>query len=238
MTERKGQGAKLSPGLLAFCAFCLACAIGFAALGIWQINRLAWKNQLIVAVETRSTSAPVDLDMHDWGALDPVANEYLRVSVSGRFGSTDAFAQAVTVHGGGFWVLTPLTLADGRQVLVNRGFVPSPDRETAVPRPPGNVTVTGLLRQTEPEGGFLRSNDAQTGRWYSRDVAAISATLGIDDPAPFFIDADATGSSGPIGGLTVLSFPNNHLVYALTWFGLTLLALFGFVFVLRDRWQH
>ncbi|MCA3579738.1 MAG: SURF1 family protein, partial [Bradyrhizobium sp.] len=83
-------------------------------------------------------------------------------------------------------------------------------------------SVTGLLRMSEPKGGFLRSNDPAAGRWYSRDVAAIAATRGLSQVAPYFIDADATPNPGgtPLGGLTIVRFPNNHLIYALTWFAL------------------
>ena len=131
----------------------------------------------------------------------------------------------------GFWVLTPSP--DGRwfTVLVNRGFVP-PDRRDPAARAQGQIVrrstvVTGLLRMTEPRGGFLRSNDPAADRWYSRDVAAIAAARGPDDAAPYFIDADATPNPGglPVGGLTVVAFRNNHLVYAVTWYGLALIVL-------------
>lgn len=239
MSESKGQGArKLSFGLVAFAAFAAVCAAGFAGLGVWQVERLAWKNSLVAAVETRSTAAPIDLNAVDWGGIDPATNEYQRVSVSGRFDGEDTLSQAVTTYGGGFWVMTPLVLQDGRAVLVNRGFVPPARRDAGIERPAGTVTVTGLLRASEPEGGFLRSNDPNAGRWHSRDVTAIGAASGLENLAPFFVDADAGEAAYPIGGLTVISFSNNHLIYALTWFGLTLLSLFALFFVLRDRWRR
>ncbi|MGV3573508.1 MAG: SURF1 family protein [Devosia sp.] len=238
MTTREGQGErKLSLGLVAFAAFAAACALGFGALGVWQMERMAWKNGLVAAVEARSAAAPLDLDTADWAAIDPEASEYQRVSVSGRFEGADTLSQAVTVYGGGFWVMTPLALDDGRAVLVNRGFVTAAERDAGIPRPDGLVTITGLLRASEPDGGFLRSNDPRAGRWYSRDVAEIGAAAGIDNMAPFFVDAgaNARGEAYPIGGLTVLHFSNNHLLYALTWFGLTLLSLFALYWLLRDR---
>ncbi|HWV21784.1 MAG TPA: SURF1 family protein [Devosia sp.] len=236
MAKREGQGRSF--GLVAFAAFAAVCALGFGALGVWQVERLAWKNGLIASVEARSTAAPLDLDRADWGAIDPEASEYQRVSVTGRFAGADTLSQAVTVHGGGFWVMTPLLLDDGRAVLVNRGFVTPAQRDAGIERPEGHVTITGLLRASEPDGGFLRSNDPQAGRWYSRDVAEIGAAGGIGNLAPFFVDADAGDAAYPIGGLTVLTFSNNHLVYALTWFGLTLLSLFALFWLLRDRWRR
>ena len=236
MAKREGQGArKLSFGLVAFAAFAAVCALGFATLGVWQVERLAWKNDLVAAVEARSTAAPLDLNEADWGAIDPELSEYQRVSVRGRFEGDDTLSQAVTVHGGGFWVMTPLALDDGRALLVNRGFVTAAERDAGIARPDDAVAVTGLLRASEPDGGFLRSNDPDAGRWYSRDVAEIGAASGIDNLAPFFVDADATHESYPVGGLTVLTFSNNHLLYALTWFGLTLLSLFALYWLLRDR---
>jgi surfeit locus 1 family protein len=119
--------------------------------------------------------------------------------------------------------MTPLRTADGTSVLINRGFVPPEQRDRVTRRDgeaSGDVTVNGLLRLTEPGGGFLRHNDPAGNRWYSRDVAAIAAAQGEQNVAPFFVDADASlnASGQPIGGLTVVRFPNNHLVYALTWF--------------------
>jgi surfeit locus 1 family protein len=163
------------------------------------------------------------------------------VWLSGTFlQDRETLVQAVTERGGGFWVLTPLRRPDGSLVLVNRGFVPG-DRRDPATREPGQVagetTVTGLLRLTEPKGAFLRSNDPTNDRWYSRDVAAIAATRGLTEVAPYFVDADATPNPGglPVGGLTVIAFPNSHLVYAITWYGMALMLAGAMVYVLRGR---
>lgn len=231
------KAARSRTGLLAFAILALVCAVGFTGLGIWQVERLAWKNGLIAAVESRVNADPLDLEAADWAEIDAAETEYQRVEVEGHYLETDVLTQAVTALGGGFWVMTPLALDDGRQVLVNRGFVSAEQREAGIPRPEGAVEVRGLLRQSEPGGGFLRSNDPAGDRWYSRDVDAIGAALGVGDPAPFFVDAEAGPEAYPVGGLTVISFSNNHLVYALTWFGLALLCLFGFGYLVRDRWR-
>ena len=132
---------------------------------------------------------------------------------------------AVTERGSGYWVVTPLATR-GFMVLVNRGFVPQ-DRSDPATRLAGQVTgpvtVNGLLRLSEPGGGFLRGNVPGARRWYSRDVAAIADAERLEGPvAPYFIDADATPIPGglPVGGLTVVHFRNPHLSYALTWFAL------------------
>jgi surfeit locus 1 family protein len=99
--------------------------------------------------------------------------------------------------------------------------------------------LTGLLRVTEPRGAFLRHNDPAADRWYSRDVAAIAAARGIPKVAPYFIDADRSADPAalPVGGLTIIAFPNNHLLYALTWFGLAAMLAGWSPYVALLEWQ-
>ncbi|MET4114359.1 surfeit locus 1 family protein [Bradyrhizobium sp. JR1.5] len=197
------------------------------ALGVWQIERRAWKLALIDRVEQRvhAPAQPIPSPAA-WPTVSAANDEYRHVSVSGRFmHDRETLVQAVTEEGPGYWVLTPLRRDDGTLVLVNRGFAPSDRRDVSTRRdgnPQGEVEITGFLRVTEPKGGFLRTNVPEHNRWYSRDVTAIAAARGLDHVAPFFVDADAgsQSGSGPIAGLTVISFPNNHLIYALTWFAL------------------
>jgi surfeit locus 1 family protein len=208
----------------------LVAIAGLIALGIWQVERRAWKLALIDRVELRVHSAPEPIPAPaSWFAISAANDEYRRITVTGRFlHDRETLVKAVTNDGAGFWVLTPLETADGAVVLINRGFVP-PERRDQVTRrdrnPATPVAITGLLRLTEPKGGFLRNNDPAADRWYSRDVEAIAAARGLPRVAPFFIDADATPnrSGYPHGGLTVVKFHNNHLIYALTWFGLALM---------------
>lgn len=198
----------------------LVCAV-LTGLGVWQVQRLEWKTDLIARVEARVSAAPIAAPAPgDWATLTAAGDEYRRVTAQGRYSQdSDTLVQAVTARGAGFWVMTPLTTDDGWTVLVNRGFVLA-DRRDVRPLPDGLVTVTGLLRLTQPDGAFLRSNDPAADRWFSRDVAAIAQARGVAGAAPYFIDADAGGPGQPIGGLTVISFPNNHLQYALTWFAM------------------
>lgn len=136
--------------------------------------------------------------------------------------------------------MTPFRTDAGFTVLVNRGYVPT-DRRAPDSRAAGQIegetTVQGLLRITEPRGGFLRANDPAADSWRSRDVAAIAAKRGLTEVAPYFVDADATANAGgwPKGGLTVIRFPNSHLVYALTWFGLALMLAAGGAFLAWDE---
>lgn len=216
----------------AFAAAALIAAMALAALGVWQIERRAWKHELVAAVDARIHSAPVKAPGTDaWRRVNAKDDAYRRVTATGRFRhERETLVQAVTDLGPGFWVLTPLETR-GFTLLVNRGFVPK-DRRDPRTRTAGNAagaaTVTGLLRVTEPEGAFLRSNDPAAERWYSRDVAAIAKARGLGKTAPYFVDADGAPNPGgyPVGGLTVVRFADNHMVYALTWFALCALSLF------------
>ncbi len=216
-------------GLLALAVFA-----GFVALGTWQLQRRVWKLDLIARVERRLHAAPVEPPPPAaWPQVSRDADEYRRVRLRGVFADDrETLVQAVTAKGAGFWVMTPLKTDRGFTVLVNRGFVPPERRDPAARaagRPAGPATVEGLLRISEPKGGFLRRNAPAEGRWYSRDVAAIAAARGLGETAPSFVVADAAPNPGgwPLGGLTVTAFPNSHLVYALTWFALAAMTAAG-----------
>ncbi|CAN5352970.1 SURF1 family protein [soil metagenome] len=219
MIRVRSHGGRLIVGTLWIAA--IAVLLG---LCVWQVQRRAWKLDLIAHVDAGLKAAPI--------AAPATANPgdtYRRVFVSGVFlKNCDSFVQASTIHGPGWWVMTPLRTNNGTAVMINRGFVA--DRHSGAVS--GTATrISGLLRLTEPGGGFLRSNDPAADRWYSRDVAAIAKRRGVSNVAPYFIDADATDIPGqPIGGLTVINFPNNHLVYAITWFILAIMAFAGFIY--------
>jgi len=235
----------------------------FAGLGTWQVYRLQWKLALIERVESRVNAAPVaPPPASRWAEVSKASDEYRRVRLSGHFlYEYTTPVQAVSDLGAGFWLLTPLCSTDGSIVLVNRGFIPAsgntaeryPARRAAGD-PCVNAsaasgaphTLTGLLRIAEPGGGFLRDNDPARNRWFSRDVAAIAAARGLSGSAsnaapvvaPFFVDAargqDPAGAPDrPVGGLTVISFQNNHLVYAVTWYALALMVAGAWWYVAR-----
>jgi len=214
------------------------------ALGNWQVARRAWKLDLIARVDARVHAAPVPPPgPAEWPQVSAARDEYRHLRATGQYlPNKDTLVQASTALGAGFWVLTPFRTEDGFTVLVNRGFVPG-DREEATGRlggtAAGTLTVTGLLRLSEPGGGFLRSNQPAEGRWYSRDVAAIAAARGLGEVAPYFIDAEAGPDprAYPVGGLTVIAFPNNHLVYAITWYALALMLAGTTFYAVREEWR-
>lgn len=244
--SRGEEAARKPRSLLVLGILAVVAALGIAGLtylGIWQLERRVWKLQLIEQVDQRIHAQPVAVPgPASWPEIT-AANSYLKVSARGRFlNDRETLVQAVTDLGSGFWVITPFRTDEGFTVLVNRGFV-TPDRRDPAQREAGQIagetSITGLLRITEPKGGFLRTNDSQADRWYSRDVEAIAKARGLSSVAPFFIDADGSANPGgwPVGGLTVVTFNNNHLVYAVTWFGLALMLVAATVFVAIGEWR-
>lgn len=230
----------------------VATAIAFVilcALGTWQVQRLHWKEALIASVERGLIAAPVPAPgPGEWARLDYGDREYQRVTVTGRF---DEAAESYVVytltepkgpHGGiGYLVMTPLVTPDGWMVYVNRGFVPRSNRYPNQ-RPgsaiAGAITVTGLFRA--PHGTpWWAGDDVSGNAWFSRDPKLYAKAHGLPpaEVAPYIIDADfdpALPGGLPQGGETLVKFPNNHLGYAITWFGLAA-ALAGVYSVLVWR---
>jgi surfeit locus 1 family protein len=219
--------------------FTIAVVLFCAALGAWQLERLAWKRGLIAQREAAMAAAPVAPPRT---LLEARALEFHRIFDEGVFGhDKEIFLNAIAPKGGaGFDVLTPLREAGGRIVFVNRGFVPSELRDPArraAGQPAGTVRVAGVLR-LPPEkkpNWFVPDNRADRNDWFWVDLGAMSAAAGLANVAPFTIEADATPNPGiwPKGGVTPLLLPNDHLQYAITWFSLAIAALV--IYLLSQR---
>ncbi len=214
-------------------------------LGTWQVQRLQWKEGLLHTIDTRMHATPLPLaDVEKQFAASGDV-DYVPVTAAGTFLHAGERHFFTTWQGdSGFNVYTPLLLDDGRYLLVNRGFVPYDLKEPAK-RPqsqlPGRVTVTGLARNPLPEkpSSMLPDNDPGKNIFYWKDRDLMAATAGLPAAAaivPIFIDADATPNPGglPVGGVTIVDLPNNHLQYAVTWYGLAL-ALLGVLLVWLRR---
>lgn len=195
-------------------------------LGTWQLERLKWKEGLIAAREAGLHSAPVGLPA-DLAAARPL--EFHPVAVVGEFlHMHELYLHTQSPRGDpGFDVVTPLRLADGAVLLVDRGFVPI-DRQAPATREAGDVVgqqrITGLLRLPSigKPGTFTPDNDPARNSWFYVDIAAMAKAAGLERALPFYIDADATPNPGglPQGGQTLPELPNNHLQYAITWYAL------------------
>jgi surfeit locus 1 family protein len=212
-----------------------------AGLGFWQLERLAWKEGLVALVQERMNepSAPIP-SAADWPGLDVSAWSYRRASATGTFDASKTVRvyavlsdQKGRYDGPGYWILAPLALSGGGTVIVNRGFAPEQfaDLENLkAATPAGEVTIAGLVREPETRNAFTPADAPEKALFFARDPGPIAGALGLRNAAPFTLDADA-GPSGavPQGGETRVAFPNRHLEYALTWFGLsaTLVAFFA-----------
>ncbi len=215
------------------------------SLGVWQLHRLAWKEGLIAEIAARAKAPPQPLpSQSQWAQLRPEDYEYRHVELDGSL-QDDKEALVFRPAGGparepGYLVLTPLQLGSGAFVIVNRGFVPLNMKDPATrleSQVAGPTHLTGLMRQPESRNFFTPADDPETDQYFTRDPTLIARHFGLAPVAPFSVDADAGPTPGawPRGGATELAFPNNHLSYALTWFGLAL-ALLG-VFAVFAR-QH
>jgi surfeit locus 1 family protein len=221
---------------------------GFILLGNWQVRRYHLKLKIAHDIAMRVHAPPVDAPgPAEWPRISAGDEQYLHVKLHGRFVGDQTLVHGSSSRGYGYWVMAPLRTDRGFIVLVNRGYVaPDPSGAPASAKlapPDGEVTLTGLLRPTEPRGGFLRRNQPQKNLWYSRDVAAIATAdhLPADRVAPYFVDADAAaGENGPpYAGLTNISVYNHSFGYAVTWYLLALGTLLAMVIVIRhERHPH
>jgi len=217
----------------------LAALLGIAVLcglGVWQLQRLAWKEALIARVTARLGAPAVAAPgPSEWPQLDVNEREYQPVTVTGRFAHDREIhvVQPLTEprgrYGGyGYLVMTPLTTADGWTVYVNRGFVPQDKADPATRKEgqvEGDLTATGLLRAPHDRSWFMPGDNVAKNEWFSRDPAlyASVARLPSGKVAPYIIDAFVNASLPgglPQGGETIVDFPNSHLQYAITWFAL------------------
>jgi len=212
--------------------FTLAAVIAFAllvSLGTWQVQRLHWKLGLIAQVNRNLSLPPVSLDRAL--KMGPDA-QYRRVALTGHFDhAKEAFVYGISGGAPAWFVVTPLVTDDGRVVLVDRGAVPDALRDPAKRRAgqvEGLQHVIGVWRVPDPQGLFTPKPDLAKRNWFSRDVASIAAADHVRLAAPVIVEADATPNPGgwPKGGQTQVTFRNEYLSYAVTWYGLAL-ALIG-----------
>jgi surfeit locus 1 family protein len=231
----------------------LACAlIGMgllSGLGVWQLQRLAWKETVLAQISARRDALPQALPpQKDWAKVNPDDYDYRHVIMRGVFDHAResflfrASATGAAGEGPGYEVLTPLALDDGGTVIVNRGFAPAELKEPArraAGQVAGEVTISGLMRRPEARNAFTPADEPDKNLWFTRDPAALAAHWGLQGVAPFSVDADTTPNPGgwPKGGATVMKIPNNHLAYALTWFALaaTLAAVTAVFIANRER---
>jgi len=238
------RGGLLVPSIAAACAF--AVLIG---LGTWQVQRKAWKEALIATVSERFAAPPVALPPPaEWPRLAAEMDEFRRVRFKAEFVDDKealVFTTGSSLHGGdvgpGYWVFTPARV-DGRIVMVNRGFVPEQRKDPAARAQgqiAGPVEIVGVMRWPEQPGMFTPSAEPGKNLWFARDPVDMAQAKGLGLVAPFYVEQESPPAPGglPRAGALQPTFPNNHLGYALTWYGLALVlaASFSVWFVGRQR---
>jgi surfeit locus 1 family protein len=238
-----------SKGLIGFTALALAALAVLIGLGVWQVKRLHWKEGLIAAIDARTKGEPISLEQAIALAKEGRDPTYYRVRVEGRFDKSKErylFSQSISDGTPGWHVISPFTTTQGELVLVDRGFVPDQLKNSSS-RQQGQIggptTVTGIVRAPDKQGLFTPNNEPEANRWFWRDlngmVSSMFPTATLDVP-PSFIEAEKSQVPGgwPEGGQTRLSLPNNHLQYAITWFGLAAALIVIYAFYVRSLYRR
>lgn len=198
------------------------------ALGNWQLKRLAWKEGVIAELEERLSAAPAPLP----SAPDHVLDKYLRVAVTGRYAAGEAHVlSSAKPWGPGYRIIAPFVTDGGRRILIDRGYVPQPDKDAARDMP--EVVVTGALLWPDEMDSFTPDPDLKANIWFARDPYGLSKLLGTE---PVMIVAEANPGDWPRARPVSVNIKNDHLGYAVTWFGLAAVwAVMTGVVLLRLR---
>jgi surfeit locus 1 family protein len=236
MTAAAPRKSLLIPGL-----FALVGLLVLLGLGTWQIERKAWKENLIETLTSRLGSEPGELPPPDyWPLLGPANAEFKRVRLNVNFPkSTDALvytsgsALRDDVKGVGYFVFSPARLADGRSVVVNRGF--AADRN--YPQAEGTQEIVGALRWPEASSLFVSDRDSAGATWFVRDHLAMAKAKGWGEVAPFYIEQESPVPPGGVPHPSKLNvrLRNDHLQYAVTWYSLAGVLVVIFAIWLRRQ---
>ena len=210
-------------------AFVIPSLMTLIGLGVWQVQRLEWK-EAIVADRMERMNAPAlslsDVPEDGWRAF-----ELRSVRARGvyRHDKSVEILSRTLKGRPGVHVVTPLVLSDGSgTVLVNRGWVPPKNARnpTEFRRPDGVVAVDGFLRAGAKTSAWVPYNEPANDIWFFADAPAMAKARGLDVVKPYVVELAPTAGGAaaargyPIAGQTVTAIRNNHLQYAVTWFGL------------------
>ena len=217
----------------------LPAVLGALALGTWQVQRLEWKTALIAERQARRDAPPLaGLP----AAFDPTQHEFRKVRVEGRFlHDKELYLAARSFRGNpGYHLITPLALAGGGTVLVNRGWIPL-ERKAPDTRKPGQaegtVAVEGYLRVPPGQGWFVPDNEPAKNFWFYVDIPAMAQHAGLADVKTYVLEAGPAENLGgyPVGGITQFDLPNDHLQYAITWYAMAIIGIVIYLLYHRRR---
>jgi surfeit locus 1 family protein len=238
-----GRRSLLLPAIAAAAAFAVLIVLGF-----WQLERKAWKENLIATLAERMSATPSPLPPRgEWQNLTSTADEFRRVRLSARF---DPKREARVYSGGaglrddvkapGYFAFAPARLSDGSTVVVNRGHVDNPNPDASlkpIAVPAGAADIVGLMRWPEQPGSFVSAHSDRQDLWFVRDHRAMAQRNGWGEVAPFYVEMEGPAPPGevPRPGRVTVKLRNDHLGYALTWFGLAAVLVVAFGFWARSR---
>lgn len=199
------------------------------SLGTWQVRRLAWKEGILAEIEGRIAADPVALPANP----DPERDRYLAVRVAGTLEPRELHVLVSTRdYGAGYRIISPFVTGDGRRILIDRGFVPTAAADQ--PRQSGAMENTGNLHWPEEIDSFTPAPEPDKNIWFARDVPALAQALDTD-PVLLVARSQTDPQVTPLP-VTTVGIPNDHLQYAVTWFGLALVwAAMTIYFLWRTR---
>jgi len=181
------------------------------SLGVWQVQRLAWKTAILDEIAIRLAADPVPVPPDP----DPARDAYLKVAAAGTVepGELDVYTSNPP-QGVGYRVIVPLRLDDGRTILLDRGFVPIEEKDA--PRHLGTIRVEGALVWPQETDSFTSAPDRDKNIWFARDVPMMAEALGTLPVMLVTATSDAPAAPTPMP--VTVNIPNDHLQYAVTWF--------------------
>ena len=217
----------LLPGAMTACMLVLLCA-----LGSWQVHRLAWKTALLADIARAEANPAVPLPAAPPPFIKVRVTGTLRPNLFALYGAE--VRDTPTGPGMGGRLIAVLDRTDGPPLLVDRGWVPT-TRAASVATPAGMVTIEGYIREPDHAGLFTVHDDPVARRFFTLDPAAIGAALGLERTAPFLLVAlgPRPPELFPEPAHALPRPPNDHLGYALTWYGLALVLLAVFLLYCR-----
>jgi surfeit locus 1 family protein len=182
-------------------------------LGVWQLHRLEWKTAILDSIDARLSAVPAPVPPDP----TPEVDQYLRVRAEGEIERGELYVYtSAPPRGVGYRVIVPLRLDDGRRILLDRGFVPIGEKDAQ--RRPGPITVEGSLDWPRETDRFTSPPDREKNIWFARDVPLMAEALGT---LPILLVTAASDDPAQPMPLPVMAnIPNDHLAYAITWFGL------------------
>ncbi|MDF3606510.1 SURF1 family protein [Paracoccus sp. DMF-8] len=194
----------------------LGCAI-LLSLGVWQVQRLGWKENMLAEIQARIDGAAITLP----ASYQPQM-KYQPVEIAGRTTGQEILVLSGTRDlGGGYQVISGFETDDGRRIMVDRGFIQQDDRHK--PRPATDLRITGNLHWPEEKSGSTPEPNLTEGIWFAREVPRMASQLGTEDMLVVAREVQGDDQGVMPIPISIQGVPNRHLEYAATWFMLAVI---------------